>query len=186
MQAAHDTPLVPLLPTEQLEREQRRRESATPELWKILDSVMDPEIPVLSIWELGVLQDVSQSGNKVRVTITPTYSGCPAMAAIAEDIEIALARHGHPECEVISQLSPAWTTDWMSAAARDKLRQFGIAPPVKTSPVSSMNDDDNQTIQCPRCGSEKVQRISEFGSTACKSLYRCDACAEPFDYFKTL
>ena len=164
---------IPLLPIEQLERQVRRRGSATPELWDILDSVMDPEIPVISIWELGVLQDLHVDDGCVVVTITPTYSGCPAMTVMAEDIEIALKAAGYQDVNVRTRLSPAWTTDWMSNTARDNLRNYGIAPPSHTDELS-----------CPRCDSTSVERISEFGSTACKSLYKCGDCAELFDHFK--
>ena len=168
---------IPLLPAEMLEREQRRRNSPWPALWSALDAVMDPEIPVISIWELGILQNVELNDGVVAVTITPTYSGCPAMHAIAEDIGIELKRCGYAECEIVTQLAPAWSTSWMGAQAQEKLRQFGIAPP--------QGADHDGGIACPHCGSEQVQAISEFGSTACKALYKCNACAEPFDYFKS-
>jgi ring-1,2-phenylacetyl-CoA epoxidase subunit PaaD len=164
---------IPLLPIEQLERQVRRRESATPELWDILDSVMDPEIPVISIWELGVLQDVNIEDQSIVVTITPTYSGCPAMTVMAEDVELALADAGYQSVEVKTRLSPAWTTAWMSATAKENLRTYGIAPPSHADELG-----------CPRCDSTSVKRISEFGSTACKSLYQCNDCAELFDHFK--
>lgn len=168
---------IPLQPVEQLEREQRRRNSEVPELWTTLDRVMDPELPVISIWELGVLQNVELRGQTVVVTITPTYSGCPAMHTIAEDIQAALEQAGYPHREVITQLAPAWTSNWIGPAAQEKLRQYGIAPP--------QNADSGGVISCPHCGSEQVQAISEFGSTACKALYKCRDCAEPFDYFKS-
>ena len=167
---------IPLLPAELLEREQSRRNSSVPELWALLDSVMDPEIPVISIWELGILQDVQLCGHTARVTITPTYSGCPAMRTIAEDIELALRGGGYPDCEILTQLSPAWSTSWIGPEAAEKLRQFGIAPPL---------DDEESEIQCPNCGSGQLQLISEFGSTACKALYKCTECHEPFDHFKS-
>ncbi len=164
---------IPLMPVEQLERQLRRRNSSSPALWDVLDTVMDPEIPVISIWELGVLQDVEWQDDRIVVTITPTYSGCPAMTVIAEDIEAAMHDAGYDAVEVTTQLSPAWTTDWMSSAAKNKLRNYGIAPPAKDSEPS-----------CPQCDSTNVKRISEFGSTACKSLYQCGDCAELFDHFK--
>ncbi len=167
---------IPLQPIELAEREQRRRESPVPGLWSALDAVMDPEIPVISIWELGILQDVALRGRTVVVTITPTYSGCPAMYTIAEDIEAALEQAGHPHSEVITQLAPAWSSSWIGATAQEKLRRFGIAAP--------RNSDNQAAVTCPHCGSEQVQCISEFGSTACKALYKCGDCAEPFDYFK--
>ena len=166
---------IPLLPIEQAEREQRRRNSDWPELWATLDSVMDPEIPVISVWELGVLQDVSYRDGVVNVIITPTYSGCPAMSVMAEDIEAALTAAGYPQIKIETRLAPAWTTAWLGTEAREKLRQYGIAPP-------SVEDEP----ACPRCGSATVKRISEFGSTACKALYQCGDCAELFDHFKHL
>ena len=168
---------IPLQPIELAEREQRRRNSSTPALWSALDSVMDPEIPVISIWELGILQDVEQQGNRVQVIITPTYSGCPAMHTIAEDIGIALERAGYPDCEVVTRLAPAWSSSWIGATAQEKLHQYGIAPPGFT--------DEESVICCPHCGSEQVRLVSEFGSTACKALYQCSDCAEPFDHFKS-
>jgi ring-1,2-phenylacetyl-CoA epoxidase subunit PaaD len=167
---------IPLQTIELYEREQRRRHSPVPELWTALDTVMDPEIPVISIWELGILQDVQLREKTAVVTITPTYSGCPAMQTIAEDIESALAGCGCTECEIQTQLAPAWSSTWIAAEAAEKLRQYGIAPP---------HASEEHLLQCPHCGSEQVQVISEFGSTACKALYRCTDCAEPFDHFKT-
>ncbi len=143
----------------------------------VLDKVMDPEIPVLSIAELGILQDVELQGESVIVTITPTYSGCPAMTVVEEDIAQALATAGYSGIVIKRRLSPAWTTDWMSASAREKLRSYGIAPPCKTA-------DAGMPPSCPRCGSLQVREISAFGSTACKALFQCRHCAEPFDYFK--
>ncbi len=172
MSAANTIPLVPIA---QAEREQRRRNSAWPALWDTLDTVMDPEIPVISIWELGVLQDVSCEGETVNVTITPTYSGCPAMTVIAEDIEAALTAAGYSQCHIETRLAPAWTTDWLGPEAREKLRRYGIAPPSR----------DNEP-NCPRCGSGTVKQISQFGSTACKALFQCEDCAELFDHFKHL
>ena len=169
------TNVIPLLPAEQAEREQRRRNSASPELWRILDTVMDPEIPVISVWELGVLQNVSYENGVVNVIITPTYSGCPAMSVMAEDIEAALTAAGYKQISIETRLAPAWTTDWLGAEAREKLRQYGIAPP-------SIEDEP----ACPRCSSAATKRISEFGSTACKALYQCSDCDELFDHFKHL
>jgi len=160
-------------------RELRRAHSPVPHAWAILDEVVDPEIPAVSLWELGVLQDVDLQDGTLVVTITPTYSGCPAMKVIVEDIEAALVRAGYTSHRVITQLSPAWSTDWISPAAREKLRAYGIAPPRGSV-------DEAGDPVCPRCGSEEVRRISEFGSTACKALYQCRSCAEPFDYFKVL
>lgn len=135
--------------------------------------VKDPEIPALSLWDLGVLQDIDVVDGEIVVTITPTYSGCPAMRVMAEDIEAAIRGGGHEAVRVDTRLSPAWTTDWMSTEARTQLREVGISPP-----------DEQQKVNCPLCGSEEVQCVSEFGSTACKALYTCKSCSEPFDYFK--
>jgi ring-1,2-phenylacetyl-CoA epoxidase subunit PaaD len=146
-----------------------------------LETVTDPEIPVMTISDLGILRDVSVVGDTVDVTITPTYSGCPAMNMITLDIEIALARAG-VKARVHTRLSPAWTTDWLSDAARRKLAAFGIAPPEHAASRRALFGQEHPV--CPRCGSADTELISEFGSTACKSLHRCRACREPFDAFK--
>lgn len=174
---------IPLLPAEEHERRQRRAGSPLQSLWSLLDEVTDPEIPVVSLWELGVLQDIHLEGSTVVVTITPTYSGCPAMTVMAEDIGIALSAAGHHDHRIETRLAPAWSTSWMSAAAQDKLRAYGIAPPGCAQPGSGGAEEP---ICCPRCGSTKARRLSEFGSTACKALYQCGDCAEPFDYFKPI
>jgi ring-1,2-phenylacetyl-CoA epoxidase subunit PaaD len=171
------TSRIPLLPAEEHERRQRRSNSPLQPLWALLDAVKDPEIPALSLWELGVLQDITRQGEEVVVTITPTYSGCPAMTVMAEDILQALADAGYPDSRVVTRLAPAWSTSWMSPEARDKLRTYGIAPP---------GECDAAVLSCPHCGSENVLTVSEFGSTACKALYQCKDCAEPFDYFKPI
>lgn len=150
----------------------RRLASPWPELWRILDAVHDPEIPALGIFDLGILQNVVQEGEAITVTITPTWSGCPAMAVIAEDIERALAAAGYSQVRVVTRSAPAWSSDWLNARARAALRESGIAPP----------DDP----ACPQCGSHDLERIAEYGSTACKALYRCRACREPFAYFKPI
>jgi ring-1,2-phenylacetyl-CoA epoxidase subunit PaaD len=146
-----------------------------------LEQVTDPEIPVLTIGDLGILRDVSVHGDTVEVTITPTYSGCPAMFVITLDIETALARAGI-KARVQTVLSPAWTTDWLTEAGRQKLAAFGIAPPEHTASRRALFGEASPV--CPRCGSKDTELISEFGSTACKSLHRCRACREPFDAFK--
>ena len=153
---------------------------------KALDAVVDPEIPVLSIADIGILRDVRLSADgAIEVLITPTYSGCPAMNAIAFDIEVALVRAGIANHRIITRPSPAWTTDWISPEAREKLRAYGIAPP--TTPSGSKRAlFAVDMVACPRCGSHKTERVSEFGSTSCKALYRCTACREPFDYFKCI
>lgn len=154
-------------------------------IWKILEQVTDPEIPVLSIKDLGIIRDVKLHGDEVEVIITPTYSGCPAMDMIATNIRMELLAAGYQNVQIKNVLSPAWTTDWMSATAKEKLRAYGIAPPTGTQAVCS-NElfAPNEAIQCPQCNSYHTQRISEFGSTPCKSLYQCADCKEPFDYFK--
>ena len=142
----------------------------------------DPEIPVLTIADLGVLREVSQQGERVQVVITPTYSGCPAMDAIAQDIKAVLRQHGCADAEVKTRLFPPWTTDWLSAAGKEKLRRYGIAPP----PGPAVAREAVAAPRCPRCDSANAERVSEFGSTPCKALYRCGDCREPFDYFKCL
>jgi ring-1,2-phenylacetyl-CoA epoxidase subunit PaaD len=150
-------------------------------LFELLSSVVDPEIPVLTLQDLGVLRDISVEGSEVTVTITPTYAGCPAMETMRADIESALATEGYKQVNVQQKLSPAWTTDWMSPSGREKLRSYGIAPPMSTTCGQSHGQ-----IECPQCNSAEVKRVSEFGSTACKALYQCQDCREPFDYFKCI
>jgi ring-1,2-phenylacetyl-CoA epoxidase subunit PaaD len=147
----------------------------------VLDEVADPEIPVLTIADLGILRDVSVRGDTVEVTITPTYSGCPAMNMITLEIETALARAGI-SVRIRTTLSPAWTTDWLTDAGRRKLAAYGIAPPEHTSSRRALFGEAHPA--CPLCGGADTEQISEFGSTACKSLHRCRACREPFDAFK--
>ncbi|MGT2499724.1 1,2-phenylacetyl-CoA epoxidase subunit PaaD [Bradyrhizobium guangxiense] len=150
--------------------------------WDAAASVVDPEIPVLSIADLGVLREVAVDGDHVEVAITPTYSGCPAMNMIALEIELALERAGFHQPKVRTVLSPAWTTDWMSEEGRQKLRAYGIAPPQASSSRRALFGE--QAVACPQCGSEDTELLSEFGSTSCKALWRCKSCREPFDYFK--
>jgi ring-1,2-phenylacetyl-CoA epoxidase subunit PaaD len=154
--------------------------------WDAAASVVDPEIPVLTIADLGVLREVAvhdgQVDLEVEVAITPTYSGCPAMNMIALEIELALAREGFRKTKVRTVLSPAWTTDWMSAEGRRKLREYGIAPPESASSRRALFGV--QHVKCPQCGSDDTELLSEFGSTSCKALWRCKSCREPFDYFK--
>lgn len=147
----------------------------------VLEAVTDPEIPVLTIVDLGILRNVSVHGETVEVTITPTYSGCPAMNMITLEIETALARSGI-NANIHTVLSPAWTTDWLTDAGRRKLSDFGIAPPEHTASRRALFGEAHPA--CPLCGSEDTELISEFGSTACKSLHRCRSCREPFDAFK--
>ena len=152
--------------------------------WVAAASVADPEIPVLSIADLGVLRAINIEDGRVEAVITPTYSGCPAMNMIALDIELALEKAGFTSPKVTTVLSPAWTTDWMTEEGKAKLKAYGIAPPAKTAGRRALFGEEQVT--CPNCGSTDTQVISEFGSTACKALWRCKACAEPFDYFKCI
>ncbi|MET1034513.1 MAG: 1,2-phenylacetyl-CoA epoxidase subunit PaaD [Arthrobacter sp.] len=155
------------------------------ELLRIASSVTDPEIPVLTIEDLGILRGVEAEGDDgVVVTITPTYSGCPAMDAIREDLEKAFGEAGFGRVRVNLVLSPAWTTDWMSESGKAKLEEYGIAPPTgkgHRGPVTL-----GLTVKCPRCHSLNTRELSRFGSTSCKALYQCRDCLEPFDYFKVL
>ena len=151
----------------------------------LLDGITDPEIPDLTIAEIGILRDidVNEAECAVTVTITPTYSGCPAMATIRLQIRDMLLRAGYRSVDVRSALAPAWTTDWIHPTAREKLRRLGIAPPV--GPAGPDGDID-PSVACPRCGSRDTRCLSRFGSTACKALYCCDTCREPFEYFKCI
>ncbi len=149
--------------------------------WAAAAAVVDPEIPVLTIEDLGVLRAVTEVGGGVEVAITPTYSGCPAMGMIAFEVELALDRAGI-RARIRTVLDPAWTTDWMTEAGRGKLRDYGIAPPAKAASRRALFTPDEAA--CPRCGSGRTEQIAEFGSTSCKSLWRCLACREPFDQFK--
>ncbi|NEW95118.1 1,2-phenylacetyl-CoA epoxidase subunit PaaD [Rhodopseudomonas sp. BR0M22] len=150
--------------------------------WDAAATVCDPEIPVLSIADLGVLREVRVEQGRVEVAITPTYSGCPAMNMIALEIETALARAGIAQARVTTVLAPAWTTDWMSEAGRAKLKDYGIAPPQVTGSRRALFGD--LEVACPQCGATDTEQLSEFGSTSCKALWRCKSCREPFDYFK--
>ncbi|MGD9979114.1 MAG: 1,2-phenylacetyl-CoA epoxidase subunit PaaD [Hyphomonadaceae bacterium] len=147
-------------------------------LARVLASVPDPEIPAVSVIDLGIVRDISAD----RVLITPTYTGCPATIAIERMIRDALDANGFTNVAVETTLSPAWTTDWISDEGREKLRAYGIAPPPKGAAAASLRNDTH--AQCPRCGSMNTEEISRFGSTPCKALWRCLACAEPFDRFK--
>jgi ring-1,2-phenylacetyl-CoA epoxidase subunit PaaD len=150
--------------------------------WNAAASVVDPEIPVLTIADLGVLREVAVTDGRVEVAITPTYSGCPAMNMIGLEIELALERVGFANSKIRTVLSPAWTTDWMSDDGRRKLREYGIAPPRAGGGRRALFGE--QQVACPQCGSENTEVLSEFGSTSCKALWRCKSCREPFDYFK--
>lgn len=153
-------------------------------IWSLLEEVKDPEVPVLSILDLGIVRDVSSDVDGVKIIITPTYSGCPAMDVISMDIRLKLIEKGIRDVAILQQLSPAWTTDWMTQSGKDKLRAFGIAPPHPKPQFCSDELFLSEAIQCPRCSSMHTELISQFASTACKAMYRCIDCKEAFDYFK--
>jgi len=161
-----------------------RQSAARARAWAAAAAVVDPELPILTIADLGVLREVRIDEGAVEAVITPTYLGCPAMVAIALDIETALTKAGFARCRVTTVLLPPWSTDLMTEAGRLKLKRFGIAPPAGKASRRALFGEER--IECPRCGSSQTTRVSEFGSTACKALYRCGACAEPFDYFKCI
>ena len=153
----------------------------------VLATVTDPEIPVITIEDLGVLRDVAVDGGRVVVTITPTYSGCPAMQEIEADVRAALAGEGWQDVEVRTVLSPAWTTDWMSEGGRERLREYGIAPPARqvSGPVLvPLGRRVPDVVPCPQCGSADTEELTRFSSTSCKAMWRCRSCREPFDHFK--
>ena len=164
------------------------------EVWHWLSEVPDPEIPVISLTDLGIIRDVGWQDDTLVVTVTPTYSGCPATTIINLDIERVLAEKGLSKVRLQRQLSPAWTTDWISAEGREKLRAYGIAPPIDGTAadgvllkrIDRLSGRSNLTIACPRCGSAATEKISQFGSAPCKASYRCTDCLEPFDYFKCI
>jgi ring-1,2-phenylacetyl-CoA epoxidase subunit PaaD len=156
------------------------------EIWSWMTEVFDPEIPVLNVVELGIVRHVKYDDQTLVVVITPTYSGCPAMRTIEEDIIEILKEKGVANYRVDTTLTPAWTTDWMTDEAREKLVREGIAPPQKGSADKGLLMGRIRDVKCPRCGSHDTAMISQFGSTACKSLYKCAECLEPFDYFKCI
>jgi ring-1,2-phenylacetyl-CoA epoxidase subunit PaaD len=159
--------------------------SITEKIWSLLEEVNDPEVPVLSVVDLGIIRDVRAEGPEIEVILPPTYRGCPAMDAIRMNIRMVLLEHGFKQPTITTVLSPAWTTDWMSEKGRDKLKAYGIAPPTSMQQVCRPAlFQQEEAIPCPRCNSYHTQLISQFGSTACKALYRCEDCKEPFDYFK--
>ena len=151
---------------------------STQRIWGILEQVTDPEVPVLTITDLGIVRDIKLNNDEVEIVITPTYTGCPAMDMIAMNIKLALIENGYQKIKITSVLAPAWTTDWMSEAGKSKLKEYGIAAPDKRFAIP-----DNG-VECPLCNSTNTKLISEFGSTACKALYQCNDCKEPFDFFK--
>lgn len=163
--------------------------------WEVLHTVLDPEVPVVSICDLGIVRDVQMHGERgLNVVLTPTYSGCPATELIATETENALAKAGFSPINLTTVLAPAWTSDWITAEGRDKLRSYGIAPPgpvpsgqdivLRYMPQGRASNQSAPVLSCPRCDSSHTERISAFGSTACKALYRCMACKEPFEHFK--
>jgi ring-1,2-phenylacetyl-CoA epoxidase subunit PaaD len=154
-------------------------------IWSLLADVNDPEVPVLSVVDLGIIRDVLVTGEGIEIVLTPTYSGCPAMDLIRMNIRMTLLEHGFSDIKLTTVLSPAWTTDWMSERGKEKLKAYGIAPPLPSQQVCRPAlFQREEAIECPHCHSYHTKRISEFGSTACKALYRCEECEEPFDYFK--
>ncbi|TDH23073.1 phenylacetate-CoA oxygenase subunit PaaJ [Segetibacter sp. 3557_3] len=158
-------------------------------IYDILETVKDPELPVLSILDLGIVREVhlpdENDSRKINIVITPTYSGCPAMDLIALQVRVALLQHGFKDVQVTTSLSPAWTTAWMTHNGKEKLKAYGIAPPNAVHSVCSPDAfQADEAVQCPRCDSYHTRLISRFASTACKSMYQCNDCKEPFDYFK--
>lgn len=153
--------------------------------WAVLAQVMDPEVPVVSVVELGIVRELSWQTGHLQVVVTPTYSGCPATEVIEQDICQALEDAGFVTPRLKRQLYPAWTTDWISASGRERLQAYGIAAPQGSASKRSLLGD-NPLISCPQCGSSHTELLSQFGSTACKALYRCCDCREPFDYFKCI
>ena len=152
-------------------------------IWALLQDVKDPEVPVLSVVDLGIVRSVSID-EKINIVITPTYSGCPAMDVISMDIRLKLLEKGYKNINVQQSLSPAWTTDWMTEEGKQKLKAYGIAPPNPKQQFCTTDMFAEEAVQCPRCGSHHTKLVSQFGSTACKSMYQCQECKEAFDYFK--
>ena len=161
--------------------------STKDKIWKLLEEIPDPEIPVLTIHDLGVVRKIDEINNEIIVTITPTYSGCPAMNQFEADIITTLNKQGYDKVSIVTTYDPPWTTDWLSEEAKKKLQDYGIAPPEqKTTDKNALLVDDRKSVTCPQCKSTSSKMISQFGSTACKSLYQCNNCMEPFDYFKCI
>ena len=161
------------------------KENIEQKLIPILDQISDPEIPVLSIMEMGVIRSAVVSNNEATIKITPTYSGCPAMDVIGDDIKAALDAEGY-NCTIDLVLSPAWTTDWITEKGRQALEAYGIAPPLEADADKEVLLEGKRIVKCTNCGSKNTKLVSQFGSTACKALFKCDDCQEPFDYFKCL
>lgn len=162
----------------------RPHDQQAAELWDVVKTVPDPEVPVLTIEDLGILRGVEMVDGTVVVTITPTYSGCPAMDTISADVTNALAAAGYHDAKVDLVLTPAWTTDWMSDEGKRKLEDYGIAPPTGKAAVNDGPIMIPMAVKCPQCHSLNTREVTRFGSTACKALYTCNDCLEPFDYFK--
>jgi ring-1,2-phenylacetyl-CoA epoxidase subunit PaaD len=155
-------------------------------LWNILDDVKDPEIPVISLVDLGVVRKAEIFEDKIQITITPTYSGCPAMKVMEEDIRMRLMMEGYKNVEINTVLSPAWTTDWISEKGKTALRAYGIAPPEQATNDKNVLLGHPKQVTCPHCKSRNSIMLSQFGSTPCKALYKCNDCLDPFDYFKCI
>ena len=153
------------------------------DIWQILKEVPDPEVPVLNLLDLGIIRDVKFNGDEIEVIVTPTYSGCPATSMINMSIKLKLIENGFKNIKITNQLSPAWTTDWMTEEGKQKLKAYGIAPPVYSKNSDELFSKTDE-VECPLCSSTHTHLVSQFGSTACKALYQCDDCKEPFDYFK--
>jgi len=162
--------------------EEIKEHIASAAIWKLMEEIYDPEVPVISIIDLGIIRDVKINNETIEVFITPTYSGCPAMDVISMNIRMVLLQNGFTKIKITQQLSPAWTTDWMTQNGKEKLKAYGIAPPVGKSFDKKYLEE--LEIECPLCHSKNTSLISQFGSTACKALYKCNDCLEPFDYFK--
>ncbi len=162
--------------------EKTKENIASGNIWKLMEDIYDPEIPFLSIVDLGIIRDVQMNNDVIEVLITPTYSGCPAMDVISLNIRMSLLQNGFTNIKITQQLSPAWTTDWMTPQGKEKLKAYGIAPPVEKSFDQKYLEE--LKVECPLCHSKNTKVISQFGSTACKALYQCNDCLEPFDYFK--
>jgi ring-1,2-phenylacetyl-CoA epoxidase subunit PaaD len=167
--------------------------AAVQQVWDWLGEVPDPEIPVISLTDLGIIRDVAYDGPTLVVTVTPTYSGCPATSVINFEIEKKLRDNGVSDLRLDRQLSPPWTTDWIKPEAREALKTFGIAPPIDGTAADGVlagriarMSGANLAVECPRCGSTHTEKLSQFGSTPCKASYRCKDCLEPFDYFKCI
>ncbi|SFR72992.1 ring-1,2-phenylacetyl-CoA epoxidase subunit PaaD [Marinobacter daqiaonensis] len=175
----------PVIASDRIPARDRTKPITEEELWTLLDEVKDPEVPAVSVVELGIVRRIAEEDGEWVVDVTPTYSGCPATEMIEQSIVEALQLAGVRNGRIRRVLTPAWTTDWITDTGREKLREFGIAPPQGSASKLSLTGMD-ETVICPICGSEDTQRVSEFGSTACKALYRCLDCHEPFDYFKCI